>query len=69
MDVSDDLYVSNSIKHDLANQSVLSHTDKDIRHPVIMDFRQTLLYILQHGEYGLGLTDSEQSLWPAGAQY
>lgn len=35
-------YASNSIKHDQADQSVLSHTDKDIWHPIIMDLRQAL---------------------------
>lgn len=44
MDVSDERYVSNSIKHEQADQSVLSHTDKDIWHQIIMDFRQALTY-------------------------
>lgn len=45
MDVSDDeWYASKSVKHDQADQSVLSHTDKDIWHQIFMDFRQALVY-------------------------
>lgn len=45
MDVSDDeWYASKSVKHDQADQSVLSHTDKDICHQIFMDFRQALVY-------------------------
>lgn len=32
MDVSDLLHLSNAIEHDQADQSVLSHTDKEILH-------------------------------------